>query len=146
MDAKIVLALTILTLGTMYLWSSPAFVKPTDVRPGAPAWSERFFTPASNDNVWNQALLRTSMVVVALFAIAAFGLWRGVGAWWTWVALAGSLLAIGVLIPWWFAVGSHAPAMSIVVNVLLLLWAVALGVAVSAPNLRAQVIRLAGGG
>lgn len=146
MDTKIVIALAVLVLGTMYLWSSPAFVKPTDVRPGAPSWSERFFAPAESANIWNQGLLRTSLLVALLFGIAAFGIWRGAGTWWTWVGLAAAILGIVVLVPWWFAVGVNAPAISIVVNTLLLLWAAGLVVVVLSPALRSQVIRLAGGG
>ena len=146
MDARVLLALGLLVLGTMYLWSSPAFVKPTDVRPDAPAWSERFFAPATADNMWNQGLLRTSLLVVLLFAVAAFGVWRSAGQWWVWVGLAAAVLGMLVLLPWWFAVGTAAPAVTIAVNVLLALWALGLVVALLSPGLRAQVVRLAGGG
>lgn len=146
MDTRTWWAIGMLVLGTMYLWSSPAFVKPTDVRPGAPAWSERFFVPASSGNAWGQMLVGASGLVAVLFALAALGLWRGEGAWWTWAALAGALLAIVVLVPWWFAVASSAAAMTILVNVLLLLWAMGVAVVLLAPNLREQVARLGGGG
>jgi hypothetical protein len=145
MDARLVVAIGVFLLGTMYLWSSPAFVKPADVRPGAPAWSGRFFAP-EGDAAWRQGLLWTGLLVAALFAVAAFGLWRGAGTWWLWAGLAAALLGILALLPWWSAVGTHAPAMSVLVNALLLLWAVAVALAVLAPALRAQVLRLAGGG
>lgn len=145
METRLVLAIGLLFLGTMYFWSSPAFVKPTDVRPGAPTWSERFFAPSASDTMWSQGLLRTSLLVVALFAIAALGIWRGAGSWWTWAALAGAVLAILVLVPWWFAVGTSAPLMSVLVNVVLLLWAAALAIVLAAPGLRQAAVRLAGG-
>lgn len=146
MDSRILVAIGVFALGTMYLWSSPAFVKPTDLRPGAPAWSERFFSPNESTNLWNQGLLRTSLLVVLLFAIAAVGIWRGAGTWWTWVGLAAAILGLLVLIPWWSAVGTRAPAMSLVVNAFLALWALAIAVAVVTPSLRAQILRLAGAG
>lgn len=144
MEIRIWLAIGVFVLGTMYLWSSPAFVKPTDVRPDAPSWSSRFFAPDATEGMWNQGLLRTSLLVVALFAIAAFGLWRGAGQWWVWVGLAAAALGLLVLVPWWVAVGPNAPAMSMLVNALLALWSLALVVALLAPNLRAQALRLVG--
>lgn len=145
MEARILVAIAVFVLGTMYLWSSPAFVKPTDVRPGAPAWSERFFVPAQPENVWNQGLLRTALLVVLLFGLAAFGIWRAAGPWWTWVGLAGAILGLIVLVPWWVAVGPKAPAVSMVVNAILVLWAITIAVVVLAPGLRAQLVRLGGG-
>lgn len=146
MDMRILLAIGVFVLGTMYLWSSPAFVKPTDVRSGAPAWSERFFAPSESATAWSQGLLRTSLLVAVLFAVAAFGIWRSAGTWWTWVGLAGAVLGLLALIPWWFAVGTSASAMSVLVNAILALWALALVFVVLSPGLRAQLIRLAGGG
>lgn len=146
MDMRLVIAVAVFLLGSMYLWSSPAFVRPADVRTGAPAWSERFYAPAEATNMWSQGLLRTSLLVVALFAAVAFGIWRGAGTWWVWVALGAAVLAVLVLLPWWFAVGAKAPAASLAVNAVLLLWALALIVVALSPPLREQALRLAGGG
>lgn len=135
------IAIGVFILGTMYLWSSPAFVKPTDVRPGAPIWSERFFAPSEIANSWSRGLLGASLLVVLLFGVAAFGLWRGAGGWWTWAGLGAAILGFLVLIPWWVAIGGDAPAMSILVNAVLTLWSVGIAVVLSSPALRAMITR-----
>jgi len=41
MRFRTVIAAVVFILGTMYLWSSAAFVKAKDVRPGAPGFASR---------------------------------------------------------------------------------------------------------
>jgi hypothetical protein len=58
--------------------------------------------------------------------------------WWVPIAIVSSLLGSVALIPWWFGVGTSAPATTMAVNAVLLLWDLAILVGLLVPELREQ--------
>jgi hypothetical protein len=144
MKARTAVAVVTFVLGTMYLWSSPSFVKPSELKRGAPDFAEKIYTTGGS---LNQAWQLLSVLAVLGFAVAAWGVYKGEGwwifkgsEWWIPFAIGSAILGLAVLLPWWFAVGTTAPATTVAVNAILLLWDLALLVVLVAPQLRERVI------